>query len=58
MKAVVTPAVPHDFRPTAARLQRVDDARRALYNRGFAHGVAFAVAVIAFVVLWVWVGAK
>lgn len=46
-------AIRHDF---AARLQRIDDARRAIYHRGFAHGAAMTAAVIAFVVLWVWVG--
>jgi hypothetical protein len=46
-------AVHHDF---AARLRRIDDVRRAIYHRGFAHGVGFALAVIGFVVLWVWVG--
>jgi len=46
-------AIPHDF---ATRLKRLDDARRALYNHGFAHGAAFVLAVIGFVVLWVWVG--
>lgn len=49
-------AIPHDFRPLAARLQRIDDQRRAIRNRGFALGVVTTLAVIAFLVLWVFVG--
>jgi hypothetical protein len=46
-------ALPHDF---AVRLQRFDDQRRAIHNRGFALGVVTTLAVLGLVVLWVRVG--